>query len=226
MSHGFRQTTGQPQLLVKRATSVPCPKAAYRRKWGGTKSLPLISQPANRLKKQPLTTDITGKLILLGTGTSVGVPAIGCRCDTCTSDHPRNKRTRASAILGLPEGNLLIDTSPDLRTQLIREGIGIAHAVIYTHEHTDHVMGFDDLRLFQFYLGHPVPIYCNQKVDDRLRTAFDYAFDDGPKTHKGAAPSVDLHRLTNEPIELLGAIVTPIPPVSYTHLTLPTTPYV
>lgn len=163
------------------------------------------------MKKQPLTTDITGKLILLGTGTSVGVPAIGCRCETCTSDHPRNKRTRASAIVGLPEGNLLIDTSPDLRTQLIREGIGIANAVIYTHEHSDHVMGFDDLRLFQFYLGHPVPIYCSEKVDDRLRTAFDYAFDDGPKTHKGAAPSVDLHRLTDDPIELLGATVVPIP---------------
>ena len=106
---------------------------------------------------------------------------------------------------------MLIDTSPDLRMQLIREGIGIAHAVIYTHEHSDHVMGFDDLRLFQFYLGHAVPIYCAEKVEDRLRKAFDYAFDDSPTTHKGARPSVDMHRLTHEPIELLGATVTPIP---------------
>ena len=85
-------------------------------------------------------------MILLGTGTSVGVPAMGCRCDVCTSDDPKNNRTRCSVIMGLPQGNLLIDTSPDLRTQLLREKIGIVNAVAYTHEHSDHVMGFDDLR--------------------------------------------------------------------------------
>ena len=127
-------------------------------------------------------------MILLGTGTSVGVPAMGCRCEVCTSDDPKNNRTRCSVILGLPQGNLLIDTSPDLRTQLLREKIGIVHSVAYTHEHSDHVMGFDDLRLFQFYLGHPVPIYSTQVVKARLEKAFDYAFDDGPKTHAGAAP--------------------------------------
>ncbi|HMP80656.1 MAG TPA: MBL fold metallo-hydrolase, partial [Pirellulaceae bacterium] len=68
-------------------------------------------------------------MILLGTGTSVGVPALGCICPVCTGRSPRNQRTRASAILGLPEGNLLIDTSPDLRSQLLREGVGIVHAV-------------------------------------------------------------------------------------------------
>lgn len=187
------------------------PKTCSSNKVERSQTPATTSQPAKLLKKQPLTTNITGKLILLGTGTSVGVPAIGCRCDTCTSDHPRNQRTRASAILGLPEGNLLIDTSPDLRTQLIREEIGIAHAVIYTHEHSDHVMGFDDLRLFQFYLGHPVPIYCSEIVEQRLRKAFDYAFEDRVQTHRGAVPSVDLHRLTHEPVELLGAKVIPIP---------------
>lgn len=163
------------------------------------------------LKKQPVTTDISGKLILLGTGTSVGVPAIGCGCDVCQGGHPKNQRTRASAILGLPQGNLLIDTSPDLRMQLLREKIGIVNAVIYTHEHTDHLMGFDDLRLFQFYLGHPVPIYCNEFVDRRLRMAFDYAFREGPATHAGAAPAVDLRRITNQPVEILGSTITPIP---------------
>ena len=163
------------------------------------------------MKKEPLTTDITGKMILLGTGTSVGVPALGCRCDTCTSGHPRNSRTRCSAILGLPGGNLLIDTSPDLRQQLIREKIGIVNTVAYTHEHSDHVMGFDDLRLFQFYLGHAVPIYCTEVVEARLRKAFDYAFDNVERTHPGAAPSVDIHRIATESFETLGAIVTPIP---------------
>jgi phosphoribosyl 1,2-cyclic phosphate phosphodiesterase len=163
------------------------------------------------VSKKPVTTDIRGKLILLGTGTSVGVPAIGCGCETCRSDHPRNKRTRSSAIFGLPEGNLLVDTSPDLYQQLIREKIGIVHSVIYTHEHSDHVMGFDDLRLFQFYLGHPVPIYCNQNVESRLRKAFDYAFMDSESTHPGARPAVDMHRITGEPIDVLGATVVPIP---------------
>ena len=150
-------------------------------------------------------------MILLGTGTSVGVPAIGCRCDVCQSNEPRNKRTRASAILGLPDGNLLIDTSPDLRLQLLREKIGIVHSVIYTHEHSDHIVGFDDLRLFQFYLGHPVPVFCNSTVEKRLRMAFDYAFDDGPKTHVGATPAVDLNRIEHDPISILGETITPIP---------------
>lgn len=150
-------------------------------------------------------------MILLGTGTSVGVPAIGCGCEVCLGGHPRNQRTRASAILGLPEGNLLIDTSPDLRTQLLREKIGIVHSVIYTHEHTDHLMGFDDLRLFQFYLGHAVPIYCNDQVETRLREAFGYAFFNGPQTHQGATPAVELNAIESQPIEILGATVVPIP---------------
>lgn len=150
-------------------------------------------------------------MILLGTGTSVGVPAIGCDCDVCQGGYPRNQRTRASAILGLPEGNLLIDTSPDLRFQLLREKIGIVHSVIYTHEHTDHMMGFDDLRLFQFYLGHPVPVYCNRQVEARLRKAFDYVFNGGPQTHQGAVPAIEIISIDTQPIEILGATVIPIP---------------
>ena len=163
------------------------------------------------VKKQPVTTDIKGEMILLGTGTSVGVPAIGCGCPVCQSDDPRHQRSRCSAILGLPEGNLLIDTSPDLRMQLLREKIGIVHEVVFTHEHSDHIVGFDDLRLFQFYLGHAVPVYCNEAVERRLKTAFDYAFDDGPTTHIGAAPAIDMRRLTDDPVSILGAQVIPIP---------------
>ena len=150
-------------------------------------------------------------MILLGTGTSVGVPALGCGCAVCRSREPRNQRTRCSAILGLPQGNLLIDTSPDLRSQLLREQIGIVHSVLYTHEHADHVAGFDDLRLFQFYLGHPVPIFCNLTVEKRLRQAFDYAFANTEQTHAGAVPSVDIHTISDEPFEVLGSRVTPIP---------------
>src|SRR5262245_34342225 len=101
---------------------------------------------------RPLATAaIEGKLIRFGPGTRVGEPTIGCGCDVCRSTNPRNKRTRCSAVLGLPYGNLLIDTSPDLREQLLREQIGIVHSVLYTHEHADHIFGLDDLRIMQFY---------------------------------------------------------------------------
>jgi phosphoribosyl 1,2-cyclic phosphate phosphodiesterase len=157
-----------------------------------------------------LTTDIRGQLILLGTGTSVGVPSIGCPCEVCTSRDARDQRTRASAILGLPEGNLLIDTPPDLRFQLLREKIGLVHAVLFTHEHADHLFGLDDLRLFPFYLGHPVPLYCEQLVEERIRQSFDYAFADVEHTHHGAVPQLEFRRITLAPFEALGARITPI----------------
>ena len=149
-------------------------------------------------------------MILLGTGTSVGVPALGCGCHVCISEHPRNQRSRCSAILGLPGGNLLIDTSPDMRSQLIREGIGIVHSVLYTHEHADHIFGLDDLRLFQFYLGHPVPLYCNQQVEERLRKSFDYAFSTAKQTHEGAIPALSIHEIDESRFEVLGTDVQPI----------------
>jgi phosphoribosyl 1,2-cyclic phosphate phosphodiesterase len=149
-------------------------------------------------------------MILLGTGTSVGVPVIGCGCDVCQSTNPRNKRTRCSAVLGLTGGNLLIDTSPDLRKQLLRERIGIVHAVLYTHEHADHIFGLDDLRIMQFYLGGPVPLYCEAKVEERIRKSYDYAFAARDGLHPGAVPQLALRRITTEPFELLGARATPI----------------
>jgi phosphoribosyl 1,2-cyclic phosphate phosphodiesterase len=160
--------------------------------------------------REVLTTDIRGQFILLGTGTSVGVPSIGCPCEVCTSTDPRDKRTRCAALLGLPQGNLLIDTPPDLRQQLLRERVGIVHSVLFTHEHADHIFGLDDLRLFPFYLGHPVPLYCEAAVEARIRQSFDYAFADREPTHTGAAPQLDFQRISTDPFDLLGARVTPI----------------
>ena len=162
------------------------------------------------MPKALFTTDICGQMILLGTGTSVGVPAIGCGCDVCRSTNPRNHRTRSSAILGLPQGNLLIDTSPDLREQLLREQVGIVHAVVYTHEHADHVFGLDDLRLMQFHLGGPVPLYCEARVEDRIRKSFDYAFKPPAEQHAGAVPQLVFRRIGLESFDVLGARVTPI----------------
>lgn len=149
-------------------------------------------------------------MILLGTGTSVGVPAIGCGCPVCTSFDPRDNRTRCGVLLGLPEGNLLVDTPPDLRTQLLREKVGIVHAVLYTHEHADHLYGLDDLRLFPFYLGHPVPLYCEPSVEARIRKSFDYAFPDIPPTHEGAIPQLEFRTIGLTPFSILGQSITPM----------------
>ncbi|MGV3484991.1 MAG: MBL fold metallo-hydrolase, partial [Planctomycetaceae bacterium] len=141
----------------------------------------------------------------------VGVPAIGCGCDVCQSTDPKNNRTRSSAIFGLPDGNLLIDTTPEMRIQLLRERIGLVHAVAYTHEHADHVFGLDDLRLFPFMIGGPVPLYCQEQVEARIRKSFDYAFHDHPETHQGSRPKLVIQRIGEDPFELLGARVIPIP---------------
>jgi phosphoribosyl 1,2-cyclic phosphate phosphodiesterase len=162
------------------------------------------------MTKPVLTTDIRGQLILLGTGTSVGVPSIGCPCDVCTSTDPHDKRTRCAALVGLPEGNLLIDTPPDLRQQLLRERVGIVHAVLFTHEHADHIFGLDDLRLFPFYLGHPVPLYCEPLVEDRIRKSFDYAFSGREPTHAGAAPQLTFETIGLAHFDVLGGRVAPV----------------
>ncbi len=163
-----------------------------------------------KLSRLPVSRDFRGQLIFLGTGTSVGVPAIGCGCATCTSTDPRNQRSRCGLALGLPLGNLLIDTPPDLRSQLLREKIGIIHAVLYTHEHADHIFGLDDLRLMQFYLGGPVPLYCEPQVENRIRKSFDYAFRDATSLHRGAVPQLSMQRIDLEPFTLLGAEVVPV----------------
>ncbi len=160
--------------------------------------------------REPFTTDMRGEMVLLGTGTSVGVPSIGCGCEVCRSENPRNKRLRCGAVLGLPEGNLLIDTPPDLRTQLLREQIGVVHSVVYTHEHADHIFGLDDLRLIPFYLGHPVPLFCEEKVERQIRASFSYAFDDVKQTHGSAVPQLDFQRITTAPFEILGERIQPI----------------
>ena len=107
----------------------------------------------------------TRRLTFLGTGTSTGVPMIGCDCSVCTSSDPRNQRTRPSVLLSFPAGNLLIDTTPEMRMQLLRERVRHVHAIAFTHSHADHLFGLDDARLFPRWIGGPVPVYC--EPDDR-----------------------------------------------------------
>ena len=153
--------------------------------------------------------DLRGSLVFLGTGTSLGVPMVGCRCETCQSSDPRDSRTRTSVAVGLPEGTLLVDTTPDLREQLLRERIGSIDAVLYTHDHVDHVYGMDDLRPICFHAGRPVPVYCEERVERRILRAFDYAFV-APASPGGGLPKVTFNRISTDPFELLGTTVTPL----------------
>ena len=123
---------------------------------------------------------------------------------------PAQQRTRCGLVLGLPEGVLLVDTPTDLRSQLLREGIGLVNAVLYTHEHADHVFGLDDVRLFPYYLGHKLPLYCEEIVEQRIRKSFDYAFKDEAPLHPGGVPLLELRRITTEPFDLLGVRIVPI----------------
>jgi phosphoribosyl 1,2-cyclic phosphate phosphodiesterase len=150
--------------------------------------------------------------VFLGTGTSVGVPMIGCECATCQSTNPRNHRFRCAVLISTPHGNILIDTPPELRLQLLRERIGIVHAVVYTHYHADHLFGLDDVRPMQKYLGGPLPIYCTEEVEDKIRTVFSYAFTPGAESPSvGYVPKLVFERIGIEPFKVLDQTVTPIP---------------
>jgi len=153
--------------------------------------------------------DVSGQLVFLGTGTSVGVPVVGCVCPTCRSGDLRDSRTRTSVVMGLPGGTLLIDTTPDLRTQLIRERIERVDAVLYTHDHVDHVYGLDDLRPICFAAGRPIPLLCEERVELRIRKAFDYAFSTDPPTG-GGVPKVVFERIGLASFDLLGQRVVPL----------------
>lgn len=146
---------------------------------------------------------------LLGTGTSMGVPMIGCHCSVCRSSEPRNQRTRAGVCIHAPGGRFLIDTPPELRLQLIREQIDMIEAVVFTHAHADHILGLDDLRIFGFKLQRAVRLYCEADVEHVLRRAFSYAFDDETAESLHSRPQLEFIRIGTEPFELLGALVRP-----------------
>src|SRR5277367_3625557 len=115
----------------------------------------LKSMPSeNRVPKLTVT--------VLGSGTSQGVPMIGCRCAVCQSTDPRDNRTRSSLYLAAPQANILVDTTPDLRQQALRETLDHLDAVLFTHAHADHIMGFDDLRRFCEIQGDPLPIHGSE----------------------------------------------------------------
>lgn len=154
----------------------------------------------------------TRTFTFLGTGTSMGVPMLGCDCHVCTSANPKNNRYRCSVLIGTPDGNILIDTTPELRLQLLRENVKLVHAVVYTHYHVDHLFGLDDVRIFPVKLNGPLPIYCTDEVDEVIRRAFAYAFAAGSEEMPvGMLPRLELRRIDERPFEVLGQRFTPIP---------------
>ena len=145
---------------------------------------------------------------VLGSGTSQGVPMIGCRCDVCTSPDPRDNRTRSSIQITTPTARILVDTTPDMRQQALREGIGHLDAVLFTHPHADHIMGFDDLRRFCDIKGGPLPIYGSAETLAALQKIFFYAFN--PKKLVPGYVHVIPH-VVDAPFELGGIEITPLP---------------
>ncbi len=149
------------------------------------------------------------KAIILGSGTSTGVPMIGCNCRVCCSDDRHDYRTRASLLIkGDDAHNILIDTATDLRQQMIRERIDAIHAVLFTHSHADHVNGIDDLRGFHFIHKRLVPCYGTAETIQQLRTTFPYIFK-GLET-SGYAPLLQSNVITT-PLDLFGCRITPVP---------------
>ncbi|MBX9680565.1 MAG: MBL fold metallo-hydrolase [Gemmataceae bacterium] len=147
----------------------------------------------------------------LGTGTSVGVPMIGCHCSVCSSADFRNQRYRCAVLMRLPKGNLLIDTPPELRLQLLRAKVDVVHAVLFTHFHADHVFGLDDLRPIPRLLGSAVPLYCARDVERQLRQSFAYAFAaEAESLPAGFLPKLSFRTIGDNPFEVLGERVTPI----------------
>ena len=152
---------------------------------------------------------------LLGTGTSQGIPIIGCHCPVCTSTDERDHRLRTSALVEVDGVNILIDAGPDLRQQLLRCGVTRLDALLLTHEHKDHTGGIDDVRPINFLMKTPLNIYGQPRVMKAIRNDYSYAF--GPDQYPGV-PQLVLNPLQPEPFEVKGVEVIP---VKVRHMTLP-----
>ncbi len=156
------------------------------------------------------------RLIFLGTGTSFGVPQIGCRCATCTSVDPRDRRTRTAALIETEGKRLLIDTPPELRLQLVAAGVDHIDVVLFTHPHADHVHGIDDLRALSVRQGAMLPAYGSRGTMAELATKFPYIFDPSIVVPVGTSkPELEAHVLESGKTVFIAGV--PVLPLSLPH---------
>lgn len=149
-------------------------------------------------------------MTFLGTGTSHGVPMIGCVCAVCRSTDSRDKRLRPSIYVDVQgHGGILVDTSPDLRQQALTHGITRLDAILFTHAHADHILGLDEIRRFNAIQGSSIPCYANATAWRTIQHAFPYVFDGKPRLG-GGVPEVDVHEVTG-PLAVRGVTVVPVP---------------
>lgn len=166
-------------------------------------------------------------ITFLGTGTSTGVPMIGCKCSVCTSKDPKDKRLRASAFIEYEGFKILIDCGPDFRQQALANNISDIDAILLTHNHKDHTGGLDDVRALNYFKGVPTPIYCEERVLESLKKEYSYVFDSHPYP---GIPKFDIHIIRNAPFTLKKTVRTSkglvkkeivVEPVRAYHYTLP-----
>ncbi|MFM2425982.1 MAG: hypothetical protein RL747_1526 [Bacteroidota bacterium] len=152
------------------------------------------------------------KITFLGTGTSQGVPPIGCRSDVCLSENPRDKRLRASIHIEWNGLSLVVDCGPDFRYQMIRAGISRVDALLFTHEHRDHTAGLDDIRPFNYLQEGALPVYLHPRVYQAFQGQFDYIFQ--PVPYPGI-PQIDWHLIDNETFHISGHVIRPVEVLHY-----------
>ena len=155
------------------------------------------------------------KITFLGTGTSQGVPMIACKCEVCQSTDPRDKRLRSSILIETEDLNIVIDTGPDFRYQMLRAKVEKLDAILFTHEHKDHIAGLDDVRGFNYWMKKPMEVFATDAVQTALKREFHYAF--ATDKYPGV-PQINLNTIVNEPFQI-GAVT--IVPIALMHYKMP-----
>ena len=141
------------------------------------------------------------KVTFLGTGTSTGVPVIACNCPVCISHNPRDKRFRSSIMIEMEGSNFIIDCGPDFRFQMLKHRVDNIDAILFTHEHRDHIAGLDDIRAFNYILNKTIDIYGTEDVIAAIKTEFPYIF---TETRFFSAPQIKIHKIDSDTLEING----------------------